>query len=64
MAVNTQTPSGRRRVKSSFFLRGRRELVIVHDKQEYLLGMMPDGSLSLVKRDSAAAAPAEGGETA
>ncbi|HEY1269279.1 MAG TPA: hypothetical protein VGH16_18615 [Candidatus Binatia bacterium] len=64
MAVNTQGASGRRRVKSSFFLRGRRELVIVHDKQEYLLGTMPDGSLSLVKRDANGVGPADGGESA
>jgi|GEM_PF-6248104 len=63
MAVNTQNSSGRRRVKSSFFLQGRRELVIVHDKEEYLFGVLPDGKLSLVKRERIAATPVGGENT-
>jgi hemin uptake protein HemP len=40
---------GRHRLQSSFIFRGRREVVIVHSDQEYLLRITRNGRLILTK---------------
>lgn len=40
---------GRYRMQSSFIFRGRREVVIVHSDQEYLLRITRNGRLILTK---------------
>lgn len=42
-------PGGRCRMKSSFVFRGRPEVAIVHEKEEYVPGVGADGKLSPVK---------------
>jgi hemin uptake protein HemP len=40
---------GRHRMQSSFIFRGRREVVIVHSEQEYILRITRNGRLILTK---------------
>jgi hemin uptake protein HemP len=51
--VGTDHPDGllkgRHRLQSSFIFRGRREVVIVHSDQEYLLRITRNGRLILTK---------------
>ncbi len=42
-------PIGRRRLKSSFLFQGRREVVIVHEAEEYILRITRNGKLILTK---------------
>ena len=47
--TNDPRPNGRRRIKSSFFFQGKREIVIVHEKEEYVLRVTRNGKLILTK---------------
>ncbi|MBI4522932.1 MAG: hemin uptake protein HemP [Deltaproteobacteria bacterium] len=40
---------GRRRIKSSFLFQRRREVVIVHESEEYILRITRNGKLILTK---------------
>ncbi|MFQ5849213.1 MAG: hemin uptake protein HemP [Candidatus Binatia bacterium] len=40
---------GRRRIKSSFLFQGKREVVIVHQEEEYILRITRNGKLILTK---------------
>ncbi|HBA39503.1 MAG TPA: hemin uptake protein HemP [Deltaproteobacteria bacterium] len=42
-------PQGKRRIKSSFLFQGRREVVIVHEEEEYILRITRNGKLILTK---------------
>ncbi|MBI4490487.1 MAG: hemin uptake protein HemP [Deltaproteobacteria bacterium] len=43
------SPTGRRRIKSSFLFQGRREVVLVHEREEYILRITRNGKLILTK---------------
>lgn len=47
--VKDRLPQGRRRIKSSFLFQGRREVVVVHEKEEYILRITRNGKLILTK---------------
>ena len=47
--TSTPPPIGRRRIKSSFLFQGRREVVIVHEEEEYILRITRNGKLILTK---------------
>jgi hemin uptake protein HemP len=47
--TNDPYPNGRRRIKSSFFFQGMREVVIVHEQEEYVLRVTRNGKLILTK---------------
>ena len=42
-------PIGRRRIKSSFIFQGKREVVIVHEGEEYILRITRNEKLILTK---------------
>lgn len=44
-----EVPMGRRRIKSSFLFQGRREMVIVHEQEEYILRITRNKKLILTK---------------
>jgi len=47
--TSEETLKGRRRIKSSFLFQGRREVVIVHKEEEYVLRITRNGKLILTK---------------
>ena len=47
--TSEETLKGRRRLKSAFLFQGRREVVIVHEGEEYILRITRNGKLILTK---------------
>jgi hemin uptake protein HemP len=48
-AATDQSVERKRRIKSSFLFQGRREVMIVHEEEEYILRITRNGKLILTK---------------